>query len=68
MKNIEIKTEYITLCQLIKYIGLISQGSEIKSFLDENKILVNNELENRRGKKLYRNDVVDINDILFKII
>ena len=36
-------------------------GSDAKVFLSENKILVNGETENRRGKKLYKNYTVEIN-------
>lgn len=50
--------EYITLNVLLKITGLISTGGEAKWFLSENDVYVNGEKENRRGRKLYRNDVV----------
>lgn len=53
MIEIFIKTEFIKLGQLIKYVNLISNGGDIKEFLANNKVLVNNEFENRRGRKLY---------------
>ncbi len=68
MTPIKIKTDFITLGQLIKYIGLISNGSEQKSFIANNTILFNGELEKRRGKKLYPNDKVVINNNEYLIV
>ncbi|MBO4107106.1 S4 domain-containing protein YaaA [Streptococcus suis] len=44
--------DYITLQSLLKTTGLLHSGGAIKSFLAENKVLVNGQEENRRGKKL----------------
>ncbi|MEI6430847.1 MAG: RNA-binding S4 domain-containing protein, partial [bacterium] len=41
-------------------LGLIATGGEIKFYLIERGIRVNGELENRRGRKLYAKDVVEI--------
>lgn len=60
MVEIFIKTEFIKLGQLIKYVNLISNGGDIKEFLRNNKVLVNNEFENRRGRKLYDNDHISV--------
>lgn len=68
MKKIKIKTEYITIGQFIKYIGLVSQGSDIKSFIIENKIYVDGEIENRRGRKVYRQSIIKINDLVYMIV
>ena len=62
MKRIKIVTPYITLGQFLKFADFISSGGETKFFLSENHVLVNNELELRRGRKLYPNDTVVIND------
>lgn len=60
MKKILITSEYITLGQLLKFADVIQSGGETKYFLAVNRILVNNELENRRGRKLYPGDIIDI--------
>ncbi len=52
-KTIKIKTEYITLGQFLKYINIIDSGAHAKMYLLDNKVYVNDELENRRGRKLY---------------
>ena len=44
MKEIAIRGDYIKLEQLLKMVDLISSGGEAKSFLFNNKIEVNDEL------------------------
>lgn len=65
--EISLKTEYITLGQLLKLSNVVSTGGEVKSFLLNNVILVNNEKENRRGKKLYKNDLISVSNKLIKL-
>lgn len=60
MKSIKLKTEYITLQQLLKIENFISSGGEAKYYLAENICYVNGNEENRRGKKLYPGDKVII--------
>jgi len=57
-KEIKITTEYITLGQFLKYVGIIDSGFLAKIYLSENKVLINGEVDNRRGRKLYPNDHV----------
>ena len=61
-KDVEINTEFITLGQLLKEEGIISTGGQAKWFLRENTVLVNGEHDDRRGKKLYEDDVVEVPD------
>lgn len=61
-QQIYINNEYITLGQFIKIIGLISTGGEVKSFLLNNIVEINKNKENRRGKKIYKGDLIKIND------
>ncbi len=67
MKGLKITTEYITLQQLLKIENVISSGGEAKYFLSSNEVYVNGELENRRGRKLYPNDVIRVSGKEFKI-
>lgn len=67
LKEIFIKSNYIKLGQFLKFIGLISFGSESKFFLENETILVNKVIEKRRGRKLYKNDIIEINGQLYKI-
>lgn len=60
MRQLKIEGPYITLGQLLKRTDLIGSGGEAKIFLQEVKVKVNNELEVRRGRKIYPQDLVDI--------
>lgn len=57
-ENIEINTEFITLGQFIKLTNILESGGMVKAFLQDEGVFVNGELEHRRGRKLYPNDVV----------
>lgn len=67
MESIKIDTEFITLQQLLKISGIIDTGGQAKYFLLSNKVYLNGELENRRGKKLYLNDKIKIGNQEFVI-
>lgn len=60
MQNVAIHDEFITLGQLLKITDCISTGGQAKPFLQEVPIQVNGEAENRRGRKLYEGDVIEI--------
>ncbi|MCS6775615.1 MAG: S4 domain-containing protein YaaA [Chloroherpetonaceae bacterium] len=59
-QHFQLRGEYITLGQLIKAIGLIQTGGEIKAFLASHEVQVNGEREERRGRKLRAGDTVII--------
>ena len=68
MNEINIDTEFITLGQLLKMSNAISSGGMAKWFLDEYIVYVNDEQEQRRGKKLRHNDIINIPEVgIFKI-
>jgi ribosome-associated protein len=60
MKIIPIHTPYITLGQLLKFADVIANGGEAKGYLEANPVFVNNESEQRRGRKLYPGDKINI--------
>ena len=47
--------------------NIISSGGEAKYYLLEHEVYVNNELEQRRGKKLYSSDQIRIEEKEFVI-
>lgn len=59
-KTVKIDGPYITLGQLLKEEGIIPTGGAAKWFLKDHDVRVNDELEDRRGKKLYPDDVIII--------
>lgn len=60
MEDIKIEEEFIKLGQFLKYVDLVSSGGEIESFLYENIIIINDQEDNRKGRKLYRGDIVEV--------
>ncbi|CAM5798124.1 MULTISPECIES: S4 domain-containing protein YaaA [Brevibacillus] len=60
MREVSIQTEYIALGQFLKLADLIDTGGMAKAFLAEVPIQVNGEEENRRGRKLYPGDEIDV--------
>lgn len=61
--EIEIQETYITLGQFLKLASIISSGGMAKPFLEQMEVFVNEEPENRRGKKLYDGDQISIPNI-----
>ena len=68
-KEIKIRDdqENITLNVLLKIADIISTGGMAKIYLLDNVVLVNGERETRRGRKLYRNDVIEVEKQTFII-
>jgi S4 domain protein YaaA len=62
MNEVKIKTEYITLGQFLKFADVLPSGGIAKYFLQDVPVHVNGEIEIRRGRKLYPNDVVTIEE------
>ena len=68
MKQIKISTEFVTLGQFLKLANLIQTGGEAKFYLKENKVIVDGEEDNRRGRKLYSGNIVEVENQTFKIV
>lgn len=64
---ISIASEYITLGQFLKFANVIETGGEAKFFLANNKVLINDENDNRRGRKLRSGDKVEIKGVTYLI-
>lgn len=62
-EEVQINTDYITLGQLIKLTNIFESGGMIKAYLKDEGVLVNDEREHRRGRKLYTDDIVEINQV-----
>lgn len=59
-ETVTIDGDYITLAQLLKFTDIISSGGMAKPFLAEYQVFLNGDLEDRRGKKVYPGDLVEI--------
>lgn len=63
MEKITIHTDYITLGQMLKKADIVQSGGEVKHLLLTESVRVNQEIEVRRGRKLYPQDLVEIEGI-----
>ena len=61
MEEIKISTEFIKLDQFLKFANITENGADAKYLVTNGYVMVNDESEIRRGRKLYRGDVVYIN-------
>lgn len=65
--KIKLREEYIKLGQSLKAVGLVDSGLEAKLVINEGLVLVNNNIETQRGKKLYSGDIVEFDGNIIKI-
>ena len=67
MEKIEIKSEYIKLDQFLKWAGIVDSGTDAKFVIQSGEVKVNEEVELRRGRKLYPNDTVSFEGKKYKV-
>lgn len=61
LKNIvHIDEDFITLGRLLKHVDIISSGGMAKWYLSEYIVYVDQEKEDRRGRKIYPGSVVEV--------
>ena len=58
MEIIKLRDDYIKLGQALKAANLVEDGVEAKLVIQDGLVKVNNEVDIRRGRKLYDGDVV----------
>ncbi|KRM12647.1 S4 domain-containing protein YaaA [Paucilactobacillus suebicus] len=62
-KIVQISGPFMTIGQLLKEEAIIPSGGAAKWFLKDNEVLVNDEVDQRRGRKLYPNDRITVTDV-----
>lgn len=69
MEDIKIKleTEYIKLDQLLKLASLVDSGAMAKEVILEGYVYVNGQICTQRGRKIYPNDIVELDDYLIEV-
>ena len=69
MEHIKIRQneEFIKLGQALKAVGAVEYCVEAKEVIQEGLVLVNGEIDTRRGRKLYEGDLVEFDGIQIKI-
>lgn len=59
MQKIKIRDEYIKLGQLLKLAGLVENGADAKTVVQDGLVKVNGETDTRRGRKIAAGDIVE---------
>ncbi|MGB7249128.1 MAG: RNA-binding S4 domain-containing protein [Phormidesmis sp.] len=59
--------DFIKLDQFLKVTDVARSGGEAKLIIRSGEVTVNGEMELRRGRKLYDQDVVTVDDISFTV-
>ena len=67
MNTLKIKGEYITLDKMLKFAGVAQTGGHAKILIQSGEVIVNGEVEERRGKKLRVGDIIEIEEEKFII-
>lgn len=67
MESIKIKDEFIKLGQAMKLAGLVGSGIEAKIVIQDGQVMVNGEVDTRRGKKLVPGDVFEFEGTKVKV-
>lgn len=62
------ENEFIKLGQALKKAGLVGSGVDAKMIIQDGRVTVNGEIEERRGRKLYPGDVVSLEGDSFKVV
>jgi len=66
--NIQIKTEFIKLQDLLKFAGAVETGGDAKLIIQEGRVLVNGEVCTMRGKKMRPGDKAAIDGELELVV
>ena len=65
--NVPIRDESIRLGQFLKLANLVETGSEAKPVITGGAVLVNGEVETRRGRQLVKGDVVTLGGVSARV-
>lgn len=68
MEVIKLRDEFIKLGQALKAANLVEDGVEAKYVIQDGEVLVNGEVDTRRGRKLYDGDVISFHGEEIEIV
>jgi ribosome-associated protein len=67
VQEIKIRGDVIRLGQLLKLGGVVESGADGKELLGTGAVLVNAEVETRRGRQLHDGDIVEVEEWEFRV-
>jgi len=65
--DVPIRDESIRLGQFLKLANLVESGAEAKPVIQAGQVLVNGEVETRRGRQLVLGDVVELGGLAARV-
>lgn len=66
--KVSINTDFIKLDSLLKFAGVVETGGIGKEIILEERIKYNGEICTQRGKKVYKGDKIQIDEIETEIV
>ncbi len=66
-EDVFIKTDFIRLDSLLKFVGIAQTGGHAKSLIQDKIVRVNGEICTARGKKLRQGDIVSVFSVDYNI-
>ena len=67
INNIDVSIQPIELCKLLKIANMVGGGGEAKIVISEGYVLLNNEVEFQKRKKVYHDDIVEFNGEVIQV-
>ena len=67
-ETIPIHDDFIKLGQALKLAGMVGSGVEAKIVITDGEVKVNDEVEVRRGRKLYPDDTFEFDGNVVKVV
>jgi len=64
---VEVSSQPIELCKLLKIANMVSGGGEAKIVISEGYVLLNGEMETQKRKKVYDKDIVEFNGEVIEV-
>jgi ribosome-associated protein len=64
---VDISVHPIELCKLLKIANMVGGGGEAKIVISEGYVLLNNEVEFQKRKKVYHDDIVEFNGEIIQV-
>lgn len=67
VRDVEIREEMIRLGQFLKLSDLVDAGSDVRPLVQDGSVLVNGEVETRRGRQLHKGDEVTLDGTTVRV-
>ena len=67
-RDVKIKNPPVELYKILKFENIVSSGGEAKFLIADGFVKVNGQVETRKRKKIYPNDVIETDGILLEVI